>query len=417
MNLDQLKATAVGGSSVREVARMERERAAWHGAQIEGINNAQQLKALALGGGLSPEIAKELTKLGSSMSSIADIDQQYKEMLSGISPATQAFSAWQLAQKDQQEHMRKLLDPLAGIRSYFNGNETLRDSFKSIGLGYSGVNDQLKRSLAGFSDIGSAAKLWAQQMESVHAQTRNAVNSLALGGGIGKQLHDMQLTTKQLGTLPQLAGLGDSLKEFHSQFGKVALPTIDWGSAAALAKVLGQEGLEGQLSRLGIKPDGTLHELVDTPEKGLFSRKRSDAIALVGLLLSVLSIWMAIQMFYSQEHEGELQQAKNDEQAARQMRQLESLTKLVEKALKQVDKAEQERFFVRARTATIRAKPEHGSSVEGKLMPNEVVRVIDKDRKWVEIEYYHWLHQEYRTGWVLKKYLERVPVSYIKKAP
>jgi len=50
-------------------------------------------------------------------------------------------------------------------------------------------------------------------------------------------------------------------------------------------------------------------------------------------------------------------------------------------------------------------------------MPNEVVRAIEKDGKWVEIEYYHWLHEEYRTGWVMKKYLERVPANYLKAKP
>ena len=45
-------------------------------------------------------------------------------------------------------------------------------------------------------------------------------------------------------------------------------------------------------------------------------------------------------------------------------------------------------------------------------VPNEVVKVLDKKGKWIEVEYYHWLHEEYRTGWVLKKYLERVPANY-----
>lgn len=50
--------------------------------------------------------------------------------------------------------------------------------------------------------------------------------------------------------------------------------------------------------------------------------------------------------------------------------------------------------------------------MEGKLLPNEVVRVIDRQGRWVEIEYYHWLHEECRTGWVLEHYLERVPATY-----
>jgi hypothetical protein len=32
------------------------------------------------------------------------------------------------------------------------------------------------------------------------------------------------------------------------------------------------------------------------------------------------------------------------------------------------------------------------------------------------VEYYHWLHEEYRTGWFLKKYLERVPANYSKSS-
>ena len=63
----------------------------------------------------------------------------------------------------------------------------------------------------------------------------------------------------------------------------------------------------------------------------------------------------------------------------------------------------------------MRSKPEHGAGVEGKLLPNEVVKALDKKGKWIEIEYYHWLHEEYRTGWVLKKYLERVPANYVSE--
>ena len=58
--------------------------------------------------------------------------------------------------------------------------------------------------------------------------------------------------------------------------------------------------------------------------------------------------------------------------------------------------------------AVVRSKPEHGSAVVGKLLPQEVVRPLSEDGKWIEFEYYHWLHQEYRTGWALKKYFQRV---------
>lgn len=86
-----------------------------------------------------------------------------------------------------------------------------------------------------------------------------------------------------------------------------------------------------------------------------------------------------------------------------------ALTKLVETALVQEAKRREERFVVLDRVVVVRSKPEHGSVVEGKLLPREVVRPISESGKWIEFEYFHWLHKEHRTGWALKKYFQRVP--------
>lgn len=71
------------------------------------------------------------------------------------------------------------------------------------------------------------------------------------------------------------------------------------------------------------------------------------------------------------------------------------------------------RFVVRDRPATVRAEPEHGSPVQGKLLPNET-RALERKGRWVEIEYYHWLHEEYRPGLGVEALPERVPASYSK---
>lgn len=397
--LDQLKAVTLDGTLAREVARMEQERASWRQAVLQGIGTTQQLKELTQVGSTYSTIAKELTEFRSSMSIVG---QQYKDLMAATSPAAQAIKAWQESQREQQEYIRKMLEPLAYIRKSFMLDEA------------TAIRNQFKDALSGLSAVGSVAQMWAQQMEEVRTQTRSALEGLKIDSAISQQIKDFEQINKQWKVSPELLGVVGSLNELHSQIGKVALPTIDWGSAAALAKLLGQEGLEEQLAHLGIEPDGSLHEPAEAPEKGLLSRKQSDAVALVALLLTIISIWMALQMFYYQENAGAIQQAKNDEQAAKQMRQLESLSRLVESALEQATKAEEERFVVRERTATVRSKPEHGSAMEGKLLPNEVVRAIDKNGKWVEVEYYHWLHEKYRTGWVLKKYLERVPANYSK---
>lgn len=91
---------------------------------------------------------------------------------------------------------------------------------------------------------------------------------------------------------------------------------------------------------------------------------------------------------------------------------IEALSKLVEKAVEQEAKRQEERLVVLDRVAAVRSKPEHGSAMLGKLLPREVARPISESGKWIEIEYYHWLHKEHRTGWVLKKYFQRVPANF-----
>jgi hypothetical protein len=166
---------------------------------------------------------------------------------------------------------------------------------------------------------------------------------------------------------------------------------------------------------LGIGPDGSLDAIQISPkERGLLSRKQADAVALISLLLSM--IFFIYQEYSS--NQGQAQTTNTLQEQSRkievQTRQIESLNKLIERALVQAANQSEVRFVVRERIADVRSKPEPGSSVEGKLLPKEVVRTVDERGKWVKVEYYNWIHEEYRTGWVLKKYLQRVPANFNK---
>ena len=235
--------------------------------------------------------------------------------------------------------------------------------------------------------------------------------SLWLGSSIQNYLKEFEAINKQWMVPNEVLGIVGSFKEIQEQLGRVALPTIDWGSAGALAKVLGAEGIKEQLTLLGIGADGTMHLPPEMPERGILSRKQSDAVALVSLLLAFLSI------LYSQQDKAKTEAFQKETTAALQVQaqQIQNLTTLIDQALAQAAQEPEMRFVVRERPAKVRATPEHGAPVKGKLLPNEVVRAIDRKGRWVEVEYYHWLHKEYRTGWVLKHYLERVPPSFSKE--
>ena len=157
-----------------------------------------------------------------------------------------------------------------------------------------------------------------------------------------------------------------------------------------------------------------MHLRAELPEKGILSRKQSDAVALVSLLLSIL--FFIYQEISSQQDKAKTEEFQKQTTAALQVQaqQIQNLTALIGQALAQAAQEPDVRFVVRERPAKVRSKPKHGAPVEGKLLPNEVVRAIDREGRWVEVEYYHWLHEQYRTGWVLKHYLERVPLSFSK---
>ncbi len=407
--LEQIKAATLGGTLAREMARIEEERASWRKALIDTDLIGKQVRELAEHSGHA-QMAKELKALQSPAMSIA---KQYQDLLGPSSAIGSAYKAWQESERLQMEQMRKMFDPMADIRKCVLGSTATQQLIKELTDG-SSMRSQMKAITDDALRIGSVAKMLAQQAEDSRAQTKKLFENLGVGSSIQSYLKDFEHINKQWKVPNEVLGIVGSFKELQDQLGKVALPTIDWGSAAALAKALGPEGIQEQLALLGIEPDGSMHEHAEQPERGLLSRKQSDALAMVSLLLGIL--FFIYQEISSQQDKAKTEAFQTQTTATLQVQtqQIQNLTVLIEKALVQAAQAPEERFVVRERIATVRSKPEHGSAVEGKLMPNEVVRAIDKDGKWVEVEYYHWLHEKYRTGWVLKKYLERVPPNYAK---
>jgi len=410
--LEKIKAAAFGGTLAYEMARMEEERSSWRKAMLETDLIGKQVRELAESSAYA-QVAKELKALQSPAMSIA---QQYQDLLGPSSAIESAFKSWQESERVQMKQMRKMFDPMADIRKSVLGDTSTQQFIKELTEG-SSVRDYAKEIAERPLGIGSVAQMLAQQAEDSRAQTKRLFEDLGVGRSIQSYLKDFEHINKQWTVPNEILGIVGSFKELQDQLGNVALPTIDWGSAAALAKALLPDGIQEQLALLGIEPDGSMHEPAEKPERGLLSRKQSDAVALVSLLLGIL--FFLYQEISSQQDKAKTEAFQMQTTATLQVQtqQIQALTVLIEKALVQTAQEPEERFVMRERPATVRLKPEHGSAVEGKLMPNEVVRAIEKDGKWVEIEYYHWLHEEYRTGWVMKKYLERVPANYLKAKP
>lgn len=393
-----------------EMARIDADRATWRKALAQTDILTRQMREFSQINSASKQMAEAMKALQSPAMAIA---QQYQDQLSASSSAMQAIKAWQDAERAQSEQMRRMLDPLDGIRKSLLADDATQKFVREL-TAASSIQDHIKKLADQTSGISAVAEMLALQADDSREQHQRLLDSVTGASSIQSYLKEFEAVNKQWMVPNEVLGIVGSFKEIQEQLGRVTLPTIDWGSAGALAHLLGHDGIQEQLALLGIRPDGTMHMPSGTQERGILSRKQADAVALVSLLLSILFFIYQEASNQQDKAKAEAFQAQTTTTLQVQTQQIQSLTALIGQALAQAAHQPAERFVVRGRPATVRAEPEHGASVEGKLLPNEVVRFIDRKGRWVEVEYYHWLHEEYRTGWVLKHYLERVPASYSK---
>lgn len=344
-----------------------------------------------------------------AMAETNSLAEQIKKLVGQDSAAIRMAQQMHEAQKAQEDSIRKMLDPLGNIRSSLLADGSIQRMLDEFSKPLA-ATDHFTKLLGQVA--GPSAYLKSLQLgnDSSIERARRVLAETSVNTGLQQVMKSFEEASKHWAVPSALLESLSPLKAWQEQVGKLSLPVMDWASAAALAKILGQDGIELQLAAWGINPDGSVNpEFVEQEEEGLgLSRRSTD-------LMTLLSFILAFLVPIYQEISSSQWQAATDKKLAAQAdalegqrKLIEALTKLVEKALVQEAKRQEERFVVKERVAVVRAKPEHGSAMVGKLLPNEVVRPVSEDGKWIEFEYYHWLHQEYRTGWALKKYFHRV---------
>jgi hypothetical protein len=357
-----------------EYRRLEQERSTWMTAMAEANSLAEQIKKLVVQDSAAVQMTKQMDD----------------------------------ALKTQEESIRKLLEPLTHIRNGILGDSSLQSMIDELSkpvLATDYINKLKDQATGSTSAYMHSLHLGVGSLE----QARKLLAETSVSSGLQQVMKSFETTNKEWAVPSVLLESMSPLKAWQEQVGKLFLPVMDWKSAAALAKVLGREGIESQLASLGINSDGSLNANFVVQEEGVgLSRKSMELMALLSFILAFLvPIYQEFSSAQWQAATDQKLEAQADALEG-QKKMIEALTKLVEKALVQEAKRQDERFVVRDRVAEVRSKPEYGSAVVGKLLPNEVVRTVSEDGKWIEFEYYHWFHQEYRTGWALKKYLQRV---------
>lgn len=351
---------------------------------------------------------RDRTSWMTAMTQSQSLADQIKKMMGNDSVAVQMAKQMHDAQKAQEESVRKMLDPLVHVRNSLLSDHVTQRMLAELSNPFS-ASDNVVKLMEQAS--GSSAIIEAMQSSTVSSmgRARKMLAETSVSSGLQQMMKSFEVANNRWSVPSLLLESLSPLKALQEQIGKLSLPVMDVTSAAVLANLLGREGIEAQLAAWGVNPDGSINAQFDENDEGIGLSRRS--IELMALLSFILAFLVPIYQEYSSAQwqattDQKLQAQSNALEG--QKRMIEALTKLVERALVKEANRQEVRFVVRDRVAEIYSKPKSGAGVIGKLLPQEVVRPISEEGKWIEFEYYHWLHQEYRIGWALKKYFQRV---------
>jgi hypothetical protein len=72
-------------------------------------------------------------------------------------------------------------------------------------------------------------------------------------------------------------------------------------------------------------------------------------------------------------------------------------------------------FYIVKKSVNFRTGPSTKYAVLDVLYPNQKVKLISRNSKWIEVEYYNHIDDSYKRGWVYKKYLKLINRNIGKK--
>ena len=323
----------------------------------------------------------------------------------------------------RQKALRDAAGPLESLRasSMFKSvrDDALeRSSFKS-------VLDEHAKSLAAAND--SVQRSMRQALESIGPVTTNAFASLN-----SKLLADLSAAARPFASIQALldrqsSGMRSVMDEAAKRLDwskSIRWPVIDDSAAAAVARIWGEEGLRRQARSLGLDR-ATIDALVQRAVEEASEDDGDPAVEAGGggpsgskqpsimEWLSILGVLLAILVPIWQKMDSDATEARlvSEIKAAdeRNARRVEALAKLLEKLVERSRKSAGRTFVAKSRVALIRRVGESGSAVQAEVFPNQVVKLVSENGKWIQVEHFDWLSQEERVGWALKKYFVRVP--------
>lgn len=198
------------------------------------------------------------------------------------------------------------------------------------------------------------------------------------------------------------------------------MSTFDLATTASLARYHGVDGLAKQMASLGLEPSRYLGDENESEESDQTTRQGASfehsALAVTSLdvfrqlLINIIAAYIWALYIAPSVPNPDLE-AQNKKLAKIELL-VEKLPLLIEAQIEAILRKELQSadvyFVVQERAAKLRITPQSGSGVLSLAFPNQKLKLIEERGKWIRVEFYDYLAQTTRVGWVLKKYCHRL---------
>lgn len=346
-----------------------------------------------------------------SMKPAMELQSRYDEVSKLINP-----SALFTAQIDGFSQIAKEIAGQANLwKQYTQPLSAIRDSLL--------LTNQFSKAI----ELSGLSSGWQEKMRELASPLSIHSSMMRMSEEVSKQLAAISSINSErfselaepykglLGAVNSNTAYAKTIKEIteqHDWMKGIQLPVIDSATATAIAAIWGHAGVMRQLQFFGIEYQQFFTEDESENTQGLqqFKIPPIDFWTAISILLAIMTFIYQVRDSTQTENRLVSEMQLSRAEARKGTERIGQLLQTLIDA-RQPQEEGKIQFAVRSRVATIRKSPLSGSGVIAEIFPNQVVTLLDEDGKWIEVEYFDWIKQEFRTGWTLKKYLIRVPTS------
>lgn len=333
------------------------------------------------------------------LSQAQEIAKQLQDRNSALSGASAAF---RLIEKDRElyDQMKRIVDPLKHLQEQVRASSWI-EKFTAQASAYQPMIDRITQ----LGSVTSAMEEMRSQISNYYTDVYiGAIDTLPNVKALDAVSRATAMAEKWRGA-PAIFSALSSIDSITSNFEKLSQLSPAWDQATELASSLDDAVVEAfGASASNDDAQANVIPNVSGLQSTAFDRKSPDLIALAGLILNFVVLLFAIQQAIS----GGKWQAAQTDISRQQLKTLQSISVLLQKSVQEQERRQHQVFVVKDRPALVRSSPYSRSTVLSRLESGQSVKPIDEHGKWIEVEYFDSLTENYEVGWVLKKYFRRV---------